>query len=187
MFASEDMFGSDDDGGRVQSGAVPPPPDEPEEWSASDDSDDEVEISRGMVVTVTPPRVKEPVDDEDEEWTDDEEGSPVVPHDTRHDTIEPPHAHRAPPPAGSVFVPTMGVGSSTYDWDAPQGPPPSAVGVMADETPPAPPPQSNAAAVRKAQLERMREQEQRKRLERMGGAGQKIDPSPTLPETLTDT
>merc|ERR1711924_370125 len=147
MFASEDMFS---DGG-----AKPPPPpashaDEEEEWSASD-SDDEVEKKRGLTVAV---RGK----DDERGWSNDERDeshSPVVPHCA----LNPVAANRGD--MGGTFMPPMGDASPAYA--DPLGTPPHAVGVSMDKP--------SAAAMRKAQLDRMRDQEQRKRAERIAGSG----------------
>ena len=176
MFASEDMFADHDGPAKA---APPPPADEPEEWSASEDSDDALEESKGHTVTVTPPkRMAAGAEEEEDEWSDDDmEGSPqaVAP------ASETPRSSAAPPPtSGPAFVPTMGVGG--YEWDGAQGVgvnPSRPVGDVLGAAPAAPaaaPQGQSAAAIRKAQLEQMKERERLKRLERIGGGGLKTLP-----------
>ena len=110
--------------------------------------------------------------EDEDEWSDDDmEGSPqaVAP------LSETPRSSAAAAPASAAFIPTMGVGG--YQWD---GGAEASVGVNPSNprggdvfgAAPAPPQGQSAAAIRKAQLEQMKERERLKRLERLGGGGQ---------------
>lgn len=158
MFASEDMFGGDAVEGSEPAMA---PPEPEEEWSASD-SDDEAERKKGtpLKVDVGPPKPKTP----DQEWdTDDDErsnDSPIVPQCTINSLRAP--ALGGP---GPEYMPTPTMGGEFYgDFDPVGGVGVSPGGTGAGQG-------QSAAAMRKAQLDQMREKEQRKRAERLGGPG----------------